>query len=117
WDRGAAGPAGRVESDVSRSVADPARLFLRPRLSRARPFRRRKTLHAVRAGARLAARPDLPVLGDAGRADGGAPVRSRRRHAGGEARTNRIAWRGLQARERTLPLRPRVQRRKLEPSA
>ena len=59
--------------------------------------------------------PQLPVRRDARRADGRAPVHRRGRRARGEAGPRRAARLRLLDRERALPVRPRLQRRELEP--
>ena len=66
---------------------------------------------------RLASRadPQLSVRGDAGRTDGWTHVHTGRRDAPRQTRVGRAAGRGLQDRERALPLCPHLQRRKLEP--
>src|SRR6201987_3155098 len=103
-----------MEPDVSRSVAGPARLPLRPESSWVGHSCDREEICTVPRRSGWKTRFELPVRRNAGRGHRRAYVRWGRRHSKAEAGEGRVARSGLQSGERTLPLLADLQRRKLE---
>src|SRR5208283_1328638 len=103
-----------MEPDVPRGVAHRARLFLRAEFPRLESCGGGEEVRAVFERRGRAQRPEPPVRGNAGRTDGGAHVRWRRRCAGRAESERRAAGCGLQGGERKVPVRTDLQRRELE---
>ena len=101
-NRSAGRPGRGVEADVPRSLADRARLVLRPQHPRPGPQGGGEEVRAVPRRHRVAERFDVPVPGDAGQHGGEPHGHGRRRHAGGQARRDRAA--GLRLRGRRGPV-------------
>ncbi|MCK7468664.1 MAG: hypothetical protein MZU91_11495 [Desulfosudis oleivorans] len=99
--------AWRIERDFFYDAGAP----------RPRPRGGGEEIRALPRGRRQPPGPQLPLRGDARRADLRPRLRRRRRSARGQEGRRRPARRRLQGRERPLPLRPRLRRRELEPAA
>ena len=112
------GPARRVETDVSRGLAHRARFLLRSATTTVSTWRPpRSATSPIWTTSHRGADLNYLFTEMLGEHHGWPHVRRRRRLAGGEARADRAARRGLQDRERPLSLRASLQRRELESGA
>src|SRR6266446_2179371 len=104
-----------MEPDVSRSLAHPARFPLRPASPRIGPECCRKKICSLSERFGRTRRLELSLRRNVGRGHDRPHVHWWRGCTSTEESEGRIAWRGLQDRERALPFCPGLQRGELEP--